>query len=612
MWSHLHVTSENELNQILQSPARGRFTTEELRIWAGAGSDWDDSLWNDDMEALVEGLNGLKVIEVKRYPESDGDLDGMCEWIGSDNLKDLKTLRIDMPFDREFVHETPPVKFQLSCLDIGDHVDSHTFIKSIFTASAKTLTSLTLEFPSMVHKVLIDTCLPLIKDTLQSLHLIGGLPGIEVHLPTYLALERLTIFLLVSDLGDSINPHVDDMFRNLPPSSIHLGLSLLGPEEEINDQAREILLRLEEGREGWGRLSVLKCREKMAFGECGYHHRTEMREICKKKGITLKQGWEEKVTTPLDSVFPAGTRHLLLTNHRAVQLSARKVILDPPMEIEFAYAFIATGSTYDFPCRPKEGTLTAATMKDYLRSMQAELSEATSVLIVGGGPAGVEAAGEIASKYPDKTVTLLHSRAKLFENFAVKFGALLVSQLEAKGVDIHYNCRLSLGDLKTGKIEEQTFTLPDGATLRADFIFVAFGCKPNSKLISTLGSRLLDAGGYVSVKTTMQLDASAEGASAESLEHIFAPGDVNSLPMNLAGAAVRQSSVAVANILSLIASQSTGLKTYWGPSGPWQSISVGPNGGASQNLGFVLGSWIVAPFFSRNLGTRQFQRAYNF
>ena len=52
--------------------------------------------------------------------------------------------------------------------------------------------------------------------------------------------------------------------------------------------------------------------------------------------------WEKQVTAPLDGLFPAATRHLLLANHRAVKLNPHSVILEPVMEIEFEYAIIAT------------------------------------------------------------------------------------------------------------------------------------------------------------------------------------------------------------------------------------------------------------------------------
>ncbi|KAJ7948052.1 putative Apoptosis-inducing factor [Quillaja saponaria] len=44
-----------------------------------------------------------------------------------------------------------------------------------------------------------------------------------------------------------------------------------------------------------------------------------------------------------------------------------------------------------------------------------KINSAQSILIVGGGPTGVELAGEIAVDFPDKKVTLVHSGSRLLE-----------------------------------------------------------------------------------------------------------------------------------------------------------------------------------------------------
>ncbi|KAL8283845.1 hypothetical protein RQP46_005277 [Phenoliferia psychrophenolica] len=281
-------------------------------------------------------------------------------------------------------------------------------------------------------------------------------------------------------------------------------------------------------------------------------------------------GWEKQVTAPLNGLFPAGTRHLLLANHRAVKLNANSVILE---ELE-----------------PDAGK-------------QIELEFEARLIIIGGGPAGVEAAGEVASQYPDKTVTLVHSHSFLFESgWSPKFGPCLASQLEALGVDIRYNCRPQLGDLVTGPIKEQEFNFSDGSTVNADFIYITFGCKPNSHLVGTLNPSLLDAKGFVLVKPTLQL---------EGFAHIFVVGDVTAIPENkLAGAAARHAWAASSNCLSLIRGKATGLKEY-SAAGQHASISVGPDGGAAEFMGFVVGPWLVARFFSKGLGRRQFGWCYN-
>lgn len=60
-------------------------------------------------------------------------------------------------------------------------------------------------------------------------------------------------------------------------------------------------------------------------------------------------GWENKVTVPLDNVFPKGSRHLVLSGVKAIHLGAKSVKLEKDVEgfgreIQFEFAVIATVS----------------------------------------------------------------------------------------------------------------------------------------------------------------------------------------------------------------------------------------------------------------------------
>ncbi|KAM0749231.1 FAD/NAD(P)-binding domain-containing protein [Meredithblackwellia eburnea MCA 4105] len=319
-------------------------------------------------------------------------------------------------------------------------------------------------------------------------------------------------------------------------------------------------------------------------------------------------GWEDKITCPLDHIFPSGSRHLLLTDHRAVKLEANRVILEPSREIEFEYAVVASGSIYEFPCRAPNGSSSLSACRESLKALQEDIKSSNAILVCGGGPAGVEAAGELAEAHPDKKIHLVHSRAKLFDDCPVsKLSPSITSQLEDLGVEIHYKSRLNLKGRRTGKIEEENFELGDGKVVKADFLFVTFGCKPNSDLLSTLPGIKLTETNHVLVKPTIQVQTDEDF----SYPHIFAPGDVNSIPENkLAGCAVRHTWAAAANILSLITGQAKALKTYKA-SGPRGSITVGSNGGAGYAFGWYFPRWLVARTQSRDLHTGHFYKIYN-
>ena len=65
-----------------------------------------------------------------------------------------------------------------------------------------------------------------------------------------------------------------------------------------------------------------------------------------------------------------------------------------------------------------------------------ELKAADSVLIIGGGPVGLELAGEIATDMPSKKVTLVHSGQNILESYPPRLGRLVKSQLEVLGVKV--------------------------------------------------------------------------------------------------------------------------------------------------------------------------------
>ena len=183
-----------------------------------------------------------------------------------------------------------------------------------------------------------------------------------------------------------------------------------------------------------------------------------------------------------------------------------------------------------------------------------DISNAKSVLIVGGGATGIEMAGEIKFSHPSKIVTLVHSGSALFESgWNEKLGTSLLSQLEAKNVEVIFNSRVDTKGLKTGPIDSQIFEI-GGKSIEADFIYIAYGNAPNSSIVSDLNASFVDSQSRVKVLPSLQL---------ETEPSLFAIGDVNNVEeTKLSVHAQAQAPIAVANILSLIQNPNTKLKTY--------------------------------------------------
>lgn len=128
--------------------------------------------------------------------------------------------------------------------------------------------------------------------------------------------------------------------------------------------------------------------------------------------------------------------------------------------------------------RPEAGATRAGYLAE-LRASQAAFADAAHVLIVGGGAAGVEIAGELSTHYPEKRITLVHSHERLL---ATRGGYLvpewvsarLHAQLLARGVTIHLDERVT---------EKAGGYFTSAGEVAADYVLWAVGGRPNTGLV---------------------------------------------------------------------------------------------------------------------------------
>ena len=96
---------------------------------------------------------------------------------------------------------------------------------------------------------------------------------------------------------------------------------------------------------------------------------------------------------------------------KAISLDARRrtvtAILESGknQELNYSTLVVATGATFNSPLWQVNGDQDAT--KAAFSSIRKALSRAKTALIAGGGPIGVETAGEIATRYPKLQITLL-------------------------------------------------------------------------------------------------------------------------------------------------------------------------------------------------------------
>jgi len=95
---------------------------------------------------------------------------------------------------------------------------------------------------------------------------------------------------------------------------------------------------------------------------------------------------------------------------------------------------ITAGSSYASPIKGEDIVLAAR--GEELRNNASLLKKSSSVLIIGGGVVGVELAAEIVTYYPEKKITLVHSKSQLMERSSPKAQQYVLTFLRDRGVTV--------------------------------------------------------------------------------------------------------------------------------------------------------------------------------
>ncbi|GAA5823292.1 hypothetical protein JCM11251_007554 [Rhodosporidiobolus azoricus] len=351
-------------------------------------------------------------------------------------------------------------------------------------------------------------------------------------------------------------------------------------------------------------------------------------------------GWEKKVVAPVGKVFGEEQKSgklVLLESTKVVRLEEKRARLDRGRGdkgaefeggwVNFEFCIVATGTAYAFPCRPADG----ASVEEIVSSLQAQqrdLASSSTVLISGGGPVGIEYAGEVAAYYDGSTperkqkrIVLVHPRERFMEEkegWKKALGDKVAQQLEELGVEVKLGRRVKVKEaemMESGRVEGgKEFELDNGEKINADFLFIAYGFAPNSSFCTSLSPSVLNKRKQVITKPTTQID-SPDGR----YDHIFAIGDVNDFEeRKIAVYAVGQVPTMAHNLLLLLNASETQsappsaslLKTHV-LGGPNVGLSIGHDKGASQFYGWVIGPWLTKWSKSRHLHVSHFEKAYN-
>ncbi|CAD7704388.1 unnamed protein product [Ostreobium quekettii] len=245
----------------------------------------------------------------------------------------------------------------------------------------------------------------------------------------------------------------------------------------------------------------------------------------------------DRMLVPYESIPRLGT----FVNGKVAELGEKSAKLSDGTVLDFDYAVVCTGSGYgDAVVKARQASL--AERKATIQDAYARIVAAKSVLIVGGGPVGVELAAEILTDFPgQKTVTLVTSQDTLLAGNAPRLGTKAKQWLESRG------CKLILGERVS---KGPPFTLENsGETLAADVVFWCTGTKKTTEYMVANFQNMLDDSGLVKVDEFLRV---------EGKEHIFAVGDCNNVKETKLGYLAMAQGAAVAKSIQAIIKKGSG------------------------------------------------------
>lgn len=192
---------------------------------------------------------------------------------------------------------------------------------------------------------------------------------------------------------------------------------------------------------------------------------------------------------------------------------------------------LATGSKTLSPVHSLQGS-THEEIIEALHSTNSEIKKAEHIVLSGGGPTGVETAGEIGETlngapgwfssqpaHPKAKITVITSASKLLPILRQQLSDQAETYLRRVGVEVRYNTKIYSSKNKNGKT---ILTLHDGEEIETDLYLPTIGVQP---LSTYAPAHLKDSKGYI-VQNNRTLRVDAAGP------RVYAVGDVGSYSNN--------------------------------------------------------------------------------
>ncbi|KAG0748828.1 hypothetical protein G6F16_007316 [Rhizopus arrhizus] len=236
-------------------------------------------------------------------------------------------------------------------------------------------------------------------------------------------------------------------------------------------------------------------------------------------------GFEHELFIPYDNVFNGDETIGKVLHARASAIYENYVELDREVpgfgkRVDYVYLVYCAGTKIPAPGRfndlhTKEEGIAA------LKRYQKAIEQSERPVVIGAGAVGLELAAEIKEHYPEKHVTLLHSRNRYLPRYKVSMDVMIYNTLKKTGVKQVLGDRVILPPggfpLEVKPIDIHT---KGGKTIQGDLAIMCIGMTPNSDLLRKLSPKTInEETGFVKIKNTMQIQD-------DRFQNIFAAGDV--------------------------------------------------------------------------------------
>lgn len=222
--------------------------------------------------------------------------------------------------------------------------------------------------------------------------------------------------------------------------------------------------------------------------------------------------WVARTAIPLSEAF--GSSYL---QGRVVSLSPaeKMVTLEDGQRISFSHCVISVGSLGPHPARTNQ--VSVSQLETDCKDLSEAVTSAENILIVGGGPVGVELAGEIVELHKKKKITIVSASSTLVTpDFDDKFQNCIKSLIEQNSVKIKIGKVTNLEALEKNVNTQQTVEVGD-EKIEANLVISCVGLPPNRESITKLvTSDQIDDNGRIKVNEFLQVSGHS---------NIFAVGD---------------------------------------------------------------------------------------